>query len=127
MSYQRVSIDEMADVIMEELNKFAETGIDEVKKAVKKGGKIVKDDINASAPVRTGRYAKSWTYRVIAEDSASIEVTVYSPSRYMLAHLLENGHAMRGGGRVRAIPHIAPAQDHAEEEIERELERSLGG
>ena len=31
MSYQRVSIDEMADVIMEELNKFAETGIDEVK------------------------------------------------------------------------------------------------
>ena len=31
MSYQRVSIDEMADVIMEELNKFSETGIDEVK------------------------------------------------------------------------------------------------
>jgi len=101
--------------------------IEEVKKAVKHGGKIVKDDINASAPVRTGKYAKSWTYRVTAEDSSSIEVTVYSPSRYMLAHLLENGHAKRGGGRVRAIPHIAPAQDHAEEEIERELERSLGG
>ena len=127
MSYQRVSIDEMADVIMEELNKFAETGIDEVKKAVKKGGKIVKDDINASAPVRTGRYAKSWTYRVTAEDSASIEVTVYSPSRYMLAHLLEHGHAKRAGGRVRAIPHIAPAEDHAAEEIERELEKALGG
>ncbi len=127
MSYQRVSIDQMADVIMEELNKFSETGIEEVKKAVKHGGKIVKDDINASAPVRTGKYAKSWTYRVTAEDSSSIEVTVYSPSRYMLAHLLENGHAKRGGGRVRAIPHIAPAQDHAEQEIERELERSLGG
>ena len=55
------------------------------------------------------------------------EVTVYSPSRYMLAHLLENGHAKRGGGRVRAIPHIAPAQDHAEQEIERELERTLRG
>ena len=78
MSYQRVSIDEMADVIMEELNKFNETGIDEVKKAVKKGGKIVKDDINASAPVRTGRYAKSWTYKVTAEDSASIEENVIS-------------------------------------------------
>jgi hypothetical protein len=64
---------------------------------------------------------------VTAEDSASIEVTVYSPSRYMLAHLLEHGHAKRGGGRVRAIPHIAPAEDHAAEEIERELERALGG
>ena len=127
MGYQRVSVDQMADVIMEELNKFSETGIEEVKKAVKKGGKIVKDDINASAPVRTGKYAKSWTYKVTSEDSSSIEVTVYSPSRYMLAHLLENGHAKRGGGRVRAIPHIAPAQDHAEQEIERELERTLRG
>ncbi len=127
MSYQKVSIDQMADVIMEELNKFKDTGIEEVKAACKKGGKIVKEDINASAPVRTGRYAKSWTYKVTAEDSASIEVTVYSPSRYMLAHLLENGHAKRGGGRVRAIPHIAPAEAHAEQEIERELQRTLGG
>ena len=39
MGYQRVSVDQMADVIMEELNKFSETGIEEVKKAVKKGGK----------------------------------------------------------------------------------------
>ncbi len=127
MGYQRVSIDQMADVIMDELNKFSETGIDEVKKAVKHGGKIVKEDINSSAPVRTGKYAKSWSYRVTAEDSSSIQVTVYSPSRYMLAHLLEHGHAKRGGGRVRAIPHIAPAQDHAGQEIERELQRTLGG
>ena len=127
MGYERVSIDQMADAISKELERFAETGIEEVKKAVKKGGKIVKDDINASAPVLTGKYAKSWSYKVTAEDSSSIEVTVYSPSRYMLAHLLENGHAKRGGGRVRAIPHIGPAQDHAEQEIERELERALGG
>ena len=125
MSYQRVSIDQMADVIMEELNKFSETGIEEVKKAVKHGGKIVKDDINASAPVRTGKYAKSWTYRVTAEDSSSIEVTVYSPSRYMLAHLLEHGHAKRGGGRVRAIPHIAPAEEVGAEQLEQDILRGL--
>ena len=99
MGYQRVSVDQMADVIMEELNKFADTGIEEVKKAVKKGGKIVKDDINASAPVRTGKYAKSWTYRVTAEDSSSIEVTVYSPSRYMLAHPRHPAYRSRAGSR----------------------------
>ena len=125
MGYQRVCIDQMADVIMEELNKFSETGIEEVKKAVKKGGKIVKDDINASAPVRTGKYAKSWTYKVTSEDSSSIEVTVYSPSRYMLAHLLEHGHAKRGGGRVAAQVHIAPAEASAEKQLLEKIERSL--
>ena len=125
MGYQRVSVDQMADVIMEELNKFSETGIEEVKKAVKKGGKIVKDDINASAPVRTGKYAKSRTYKVTSEDSSSIEVTVYSPSRYMLAHLLENGHAKRNGGRVAARVHIAPAEQHGVKELETQIVRSV--
>ena len=125
MGHQRVNIDQMADVIVEELNRFSETGIDAVKKAVKKGGRIVKDDINASAPVRTGKYAKSWTYRVTAEDSSSIEVTVYSPSRYMLAHLSEHGHAKRGGGRVRAIPHIAPAEEIGAEQLEQDILQAL--
>ena len=127
MGYQRVSIDEMADVIMEELNKFSETGIDEVKKAVKKGGKIVKDDINASAPVRTGRYAKSWKTKTTAESSNMLQQTVYSPNRYMLAHLLEKGHAKRGGGRVRAIPHIAPAEEAGIEMLEGLIEKAVRG
>lgn len=127
MSGKKVTVNQMADAIMEELDHYRKTSIDDVKDAVRKGGKIVKDDINSSAPVRTGKYAKSWRSRVTAEDASSIEVTVYSPSRYMLAHLLEHGHAKRNGGRVRAIPHIGPAEAHAEKEIERMLRQKLGG
>lgn len=124
---QRVSIDGMASAIEQELKKYKNLATDEMKKAVKKAGNTTKKDINDSAPVRNGRYAKSWRSKVTAESSEGIEVTVYSPSRYMLAHLLENGHAKRGGGRVRAIPHIKPAEDHAEDELIQDIEAALRG
>ena len=127
MSNRSVKIDQMASAIQECLDEYKEMATDEMKKAIKAAGKTVKEDINGSAPVLTGKYAKSWTSRVTAEDSVSLEVTVYSPSRYMLAHLLENGHAKRGGGRVRAIPHIKPAEDHGMEQLENDLERALRG
>lgn len=122
-----VKVDQLASAVMEQLDEYKDLASDELKKAVKKAGKTVKEDINGSAPARTGRYAKSWTSKVTAESFTSIEVTVYSPSRYMLAHLLENGHAKRGGGRVRAIPHIKPAEDHGIEQLESDLERALKG
>ena len=79
--------------------------------------------------MKIGRMNERITFQKneIAEDSQRIQVTVYSPSRYMIAHLLENGHAKRGGGRVRAIPHIKPAEEHAEEVLLSDLEKALGG
>lgn len=120
-----IKVDQLATAIEEQLMDYKDLAADELKKAVKKAGKTTKEDINNSAPVRTGKYAKSWTNRVTKESSVGIEVTVYSPSRYMLAHLLENGHAKRGGGRVRAIPHIHPAEEHAMQELEGDIERAL--
>ncbi len=124
---QRVSVDGLANAVMKQLDEYNELATDEMKKAVKKAGKTVKEEINGSAPVRTGRYAKSWRAKTTAESSTDIEVTVYSPSRYMLAHLLENGHAKRGGGRVRAIPHIRPAEEIGEEQLEADIAKALKG
>ena len=120
-----VSIEHMAEAIMEGLNEYAELAADEMKSAVKRSAKTVKDEIGSGAPERTGKYAKSWRTKTTKESANALEITVYSPSRYMLAHLLENGHAKRGGGRVRAIPHIAPAEQHGAEQLEREIEEAL--
>ena len=125
MSSETVSIDRMAEAIMEGLNEYAGLAADEMKKAVKNSAKTVKDEIGSGAPERTGKYAKSWRAKTTKESASALEITVYSPSRYMLAHLLENGHAKRGGGRVRAIPHIAPAEQHGIEQLEREIEEAL--
>ena len=120
-----VRIDDLANEVMEGLQEYADLATDSMTAAVKKTGNTVKTDITANAPERTGRYAKSWRAKTTKESATALEVTVYSPTRYMLAHLLEHGHAKRGGGRVAAIPHIAPAEQRGAEELEREIERSL--
>ncbi len=126
MSNQTVSIDQMADVIMEGLQEYADLATDDMKTAVKKAGNTVKTEISETAPRRTGKYAKSWKTKNTKETSTELQVTVYSPTRYMLAHLLENGHAKRGGGRVKAIPHIAPAEEKGEEQLIKDIESALG-
>lgn len=125
MATDRVKIDQMAHVIMEGLQEYADLATDDMKAAVKKAGNEAKKDVQSGAPVKSGRYKKSWTVKTTKENSNSLEVTVHSRNRYQLAHLLEFGHAKRGGGRVRAFPHIAPAEQKAAELLEKEVERAL--
>lgn len=123
---EKVSVGQMASAIMESLNEYADLAADDMKKAVKKSAKTVKDEISANAPTRTGAYKKSWATKTTKESSQALEITVHSKNKYQLAHLLENGHAKRGGGRVSAQVHIAPAEQKGITELEREIERSLG-
>ena len=125
MATDRVRIDQMAHVIMEGLQEYADLATEDLKKAVKKAGDEAKKDIQANAPVKTGAYKKSWTVKTTKETSNAMEVVVHSRNRYQLAHLLEFGHAKRGGGRTRAFPHIAPAEQRAAELLEKEVERAL--
>lgn len=125
MAMDRVRIDQMAHVIMEGLQEYADLATDDLKKAVKKAGDEAKKDIQNNAPVKTGVYKKSWTVKTMKETSNAMEVVVHSKNRYQLAHLLEFGHAKRGGGRTRAFPHIAPAEQRAAELLEREVEAAL--
>ena len=124
---RNVSINEMGNAIMEELEKYSKLATDDLKAAVKETAASVRKDIQAGAPVDTGKYKKSWSVKNVHEDSESIDLVVHSRNRYQIAHLLEHGHAKRGGGRVAAKPHIAAAEQRGNEKLVTTIEQKLKG
>ena len=122
---RKIPISQLSTAVMEQLTEYAELATEDMKEAVKKAGTTVRKDIEASAPRDTGDYAKSWVVKTTKESSNTLQVTVHSRNRYQIAHLLEHGHAKRGGGRVAARPHIADTEEAGIEQLEREIERSL--
>ena len=121
MTGDRCTVSQMADVIMEGLEEYAQLAADDMKKAVKKAGTQARKDIQENAPVKTGAYAKSWAAKTTKETANAMEIVVYSRNRYQL----EFGHALRKGGRTKAFPHIAPAEERAAQTLERVVEKAL--
>ena len=121
----KVSANQLAEAVMKELDKYKGMAIECVKESAQDAAKTVQGQIKSGAPVRTGKYAKSWKTKVTKDTPLTAEVTVYSSTQYRLAHLLEHGHAKRGGGRTAAQIHIAPAEQEGIEQFERELKKGL--
>lgn len=109
------------DKLAGEVATMLETYTDEVTEAVKAECETVADEclkeIRAASPVKTGKYKKGWKKKVEYEGKEDIRIRVYNAKCPGLTHLLEKGHARVNGGRVAAIPHIEPAEQHAAEKL----------
>ena len=130
MRANKIQIDQFASAVQDILKDYTQEVTDITKEVTLETGKRDVKQIKETAPRSKGKtggkYAKSWRVKTVLETSTKLETVVHSPTRYMLAHLLEFGHAKRGGGRVRAIPHLEPAEQAGIEYMEKELERRLG-
>lgn len=118
----------MADRFMAELqailDNVQEVADESLEAGVKAGCELSRDEWQAGAPRQTGAYGKSIRYRVKGS-GREVQGHVYS-TKPGLPHLLEKGHAKVGGGRTRAIEHIAPAADDGFELTERVILATLG-
>lgn len=109
------------DKLAGEVAAMLEAYTDEVTEAVKAECETVADEclkeIRAASPVKTGKYKKGWKKKVEYEGKGDIRIRVYNAKYPGLTHLLEKEHAKVNGGRVAAIPHIEPAEQHAAEKL----------
>lgn len=122
---KKVSVDDMADEIVKGLEEYAKLTTDEMKKAVAGAGRTVRKEIQKKAPVDTGAYKKSWSVKKDKETASTLQLVVHSRNRYQLAHLLEHGHAKRGGGRVAGKAHIKPAEDIGTQKLEEDIQKAI--
>ena len=109
-----ISTNQLSDAIAKELNIYGKNVIDGVKKEAKKSMSQLVKDTKATAPVgkRQNHYRDSIKSKKTAESDRGVEYTWYvDGSDYRLSHLLENGHALRDGGRVEGTHFIKKASD----------------
>lgn len=119
-----ISIDELAVEITQAIAEYTEDVAAAIEAEVDATSKAIVDDIKANAPRKTGEYAKGWTRRKGGQPG-TISYTIYNRSKPQLTHLLEHGHAKKGGGRVEGRPHIGPAVDRHIPAMERRIEQII--
>ena len=126
---KKVPLDKLSDEIENILDDYKNDinqGVrDAVVSVTKAGAKAVKAEARSKFKSHTGLYAKGWTYKVERKDKLTTQGVIYNKDIPGLPHLLENGHAKRGGGRVPGRQHIKPVEDLIVKEFEAKVVRAI--
>lgn len=129
MGRRKITVDELRDAVKDILNDYKDDVDECLDKAAVQYAKIGKAELQSASPVgkntpNSGHYAKGWAYKK-HKSKNRVGATIHNKTDYQLTHLLENGHALRQGGRSPAIVHIKPIHDEITEEFEREVKDEL--
>ena len=116
-----VSPDKLSSEITKILKEYIDVTEDACAEGVIEAANEVVSALHEAKPAGSGVYG-SWDAYNADWDRKKLKrgkkgeytEVVYNKKHYQLAHLLENGHALPGGGRSRAFPHIAPVAEQAE-------------
>ena len=120
-------MDKLADAIRTALKEYEIGVAGEIDRLglrfAKEGAKTLKAQ-SKSMFGGSGKYASGWTYQSV-HDRLSSQGVIYNKKVPGLPHLLENGHANRGGGRTPGLAHIAPVEEKLVEEFQKAVEQAL--
>lgn len=125
-----VGVGDIVEEITGLMQEYANDVAEDMKIDAKEVAKEAVKELKATSPVgkgsRKGHYNKGWTYSVGKDSAYKIGITVHNSKKPGLAHLLEKGHARRGGGRnVPGKEHISPVEQKVIENYEKRLKERL--
>lgn len=124
-----VGIGDMVGEIMDSMQEYAELCAEDVREVAKEVAKDAVKELKKTSPEgsgsKKGHYKDGWTYSVGRDSAYKIGITIHNSKKPGLAHLLEKGHAKRGGGRVNSAPHISPVEQKVIENYEKRLKERL--
>lgn len=125
MASRKITADNLGEAIAEILEEYGDEVQKDMDDVVKNVGKAGVKAIKSASGVfgGTGKYRKGWTSQIDSERYGST-VTIYNRTPG-LPHLLENGHAKRGGGRVPGKTHIAPVEQELIKQFEEQIEKAV--
>ena len=123
----KVTIDNLADAIVEEFESYAVNLGEAIQNDIKQISKECVAEVKSKSPKRTGEYAKNWTSKITQRGNGKFVITVYNKKYYRLTHLLEFGHAKVNGGRVNGKPHIRPAEQRATDKLMQKIKTEAQG
>lgn len=112
----------ISKILTEYGNEIAGNLGEATKKAAKAGVTALRSQSKATFG-GTGRYARGWSSQY-EEGRLTYSAVIYNSSPG-LPHLLENGHAKRGGGRTPGRPHISIVEQQLIESFEKEVEAKI--
>ena len=121
-SNKRVTLQQLPDAINEILKEYEGDilrNLPEITEQVgKKGVTALKNE--SKSKFNGKKYAGGWRSQT-EKTRLGATVTIYNGKLPGLPHLLEHGHAKRGGGRVEGRAHIAPVEKKLIKEYERKI------
>lgn len=124
-----ISIDSLAAEISSLMEEYAADVNSDMKAEAKGIAKETIKELKQTSPEgkgsKKGHYKDGWASKVVAEKTNSLDIVIYNKKKPGLTHLLEKGHAKRGGGRVEGKPHIGPAEEKAIRDYEKGLKARL--
>lgn len=122
----KISIDQLAAEIAKELETYSQEVVEKINVSSERVGRAAVKRLKLTSPKRTGKYAKSWTMKTEKQFEQPHSRIIHARKPYYrLTHLLEHGHAKRGGGRVSGKPHIGPAEEEAVRKFTSEVEEAI--
>lgn len=131
MATRRIRVDDFDKALEDILAEYGDNVTEGTKAATEAVARIAVQEAKAKAPYGTGKHHKAHYRTGITQRDISTRLVpgqvVYNRSKYQLVHLLEHGHALRNGGRARAFPHFAPAEEHAIKNFEEAVKRIAEG